>query len=42
MKEYLTTLNRQLDELVLTVRTELTPNDRRKVNTVLLIDVHAR
>ena len=42
MKEYLTTLNRQLDELVLIVRTDLTPNERKKINTVLIIDVHAR
>ncbi|XP_037090995.1 dynein heavy chain 10, axonemal-like [Pollicipes pollicipes] len=42
MKEYLATLNQQLDELVLIVRTELTPNDRKKINTVLIIDVHAR
>ncbi|XP_063229306.1 dynein axonemal heavy chain 10 [Bacillus rossius redtenbacheri] len=42
MKEYLLQLNRQLDELVLRVRSELTKNDRRKFNTVLIIDVHSR
>ena len=42
MKEYLSTLNKQLDELVLIVRTDLTPNERKKINTVLIIDVHAR
>ncbi|KAL0279459.1 UNVERIFIED_CONTAM: hypothetical protein PYX00_001007 [Menopon gallinae] len=42
MKEYLEQLNRQLDELVVRVRGELTKNDRKKFNTVLIIDVHAR
>jgi dynein heavy chain len=42
MKEYLEVVNRQLDELVARVRSQLTKNDRRKLNTVLIIDIHAR
>lgn len=43
MKEYLEFENQQLDDLVVAVRgTELTPNDRKKYNTSLIIDVHAR
>jgi dynein heavy chain len=42
MKEYLEVVNRQLGELVTKVRSNLTKNDRRKFNTVLIIDIHAR
>lgn len=42
MKKYLEQLNGQLDELVVRVRGELSKNDRKKFNTVLIIDVHAR
>jgi len=35
-------MNSQLDELVLMVRGVLSKNDRKKFNTVLIIDVHAR
>uniref|UniRef100_A0A182NRZ8 AAA+ ATPase domain-containing protein n=1 Tax=Anopheles dirus TaxID=7168 RepID=A0A182NRZ8_9DIPT len=42
MKEYLQEQNRQLDELVLKVRADLTPNDRLKFKTIATIDVHAR
>uniref|UniRef100_A0A8W7PMI7 AAA+ ATPase domain-containing protein n=1 Tax=Anopheles coluzzii TaxID=1518534 RepID=A0A8W7PMI7_ANOCL len=42
MKEYLQEQNRQLDELVLKVRANLTPNDRLKFKTIATIDVHAR
>ncbi|XP_049816413.1 dynein axonemal heavy chain 10 [Schistocerca nitens] len=42
MKEYLEQQNRQLDELVVRVRGNLSKNDRKKFNTVLIIDVHAR
>ncbi|CAH1165598.1 unnamed protein product [Phyllotreta striolata] len=42
MKEYLGQLNKQLDEIVFTVRGELTPNDRSKFRTVAIIEVHAR
>ncbi|KAF2892470.1 hypothetical protein ILUMI_13689 [Ignelater luminosus] len=42
MKEYLEQLNKQLDDIVFTVRGELTPNDRSKFKTVATIEVHAR
>lgn len=42
MKEYLEQLNFQIDELVVTVRSQLSKNDRKKFNSVLIIDVHAR
>lgn len=42
MKQYLEILNQQLDELILKVRGELSANDRKKFNTVLIVDVHAR
>lgn len=42
MKEYLEQLNMQLDELVMRVRGDLSKNDRKKFNTVLIIDVHTR
>lgn len=42
MKDYLETLNRQLDELIIQVRGDLIANDRKKFNTVLIVDVHAR
>ncbi|XP_055585529.1 dynein axonemal heavy chain 10-like [Uranotaenia lowii] len=42
MKEYLEAQNRQLDDLVVKVRAELSPNDRLKFKTIATIDVHAR
>ncbi|XP_050426983.1 dynein axonemal heavy chain 10-like [Adelges cooleyi] len=42
MKDYLDQQNRQLDELVLRVRGDLSKNDRKKFNTILIVDVHAR
>lgn len=42
MKEYLEFSNKQLDDLVVTVRKNLTSNERKKYNTCLIIDVHAR
>lgn len=42
MKQYLEILNQQLDELILKVRGKLSTNDRKKFNTVLIVDVHAR
>lgn len=42
MKEYLEVMNSQLDELVVRVRSKLEKNDRKKFNTVLIVDVHAR
>lgn len=42
MKDYLLQMNSQLDELVMRVRGKLSKNDRKKFNTVLIVDVHAR
>lgn len=42
MKDYLEQLNQQLNELIIRVRGELSANDRKKFNTVLIVDVHAR
>lgn len=42
MKEYLLQLNKQLDDLVIKVRENLSRNDRMKFRTIVTIDVHAR
>uniref|UniRef100_A0A336KTI1 CSON011058 protein n=1 Tax=Culicoides sonorensis TaxID=179676 RepID=A0A336KTI1_CULSO len=42
MKEFLESQNRQLDDLVNKVRSELSNNDRLKFKTIATIDVHAR
>lgn len=42
MKEYLETQNKQLDDLVRKVRSDLSNNDRLKFKTIATIDVHAR
>ncbi|KAL1513082.1 hypothetical protein ABEB36_002553 [Hypothenemus hampei] len=42
MKEYLQQLNNSLDEIVITVRADLTANDRTKFRTIAIIEVHAR
>ena len=42
MKEYAKKLHKQIDELVVQVRSPMQKNDRMKINTVLIIDVHAR
>lgn len=42
MKEFLEQQNKQIDELVIKVRANLTPNDRSKFKTITTIDVHAR
>ncbi|KAJ3224095.1 Dynein heavy chain 10, axonemal [Clydaea vesicula] len=42
MKLYLKVLGDQLDNLVVEVRSDLNPNERKKVNTQIVIDVHAR
>ncbi|XP_046382890.1 dynein axonemal heavy chain 10 [Ischnura elegans] len=42
MKNYLNQLNDQLNELVVRVRSNLSKNERKKFNTILIIDVHAR
>ncbi|XP_022902554.2 dynein axonemal heavy chain 10 [Onthophagus taurus] len=42
MKEYLTFLNKQLDDIVFTVRADLNRNDRAKFKTIATIEVHSR
>ncbi|KAM9056172.1 dynein axonemal heavy chain 10 isoform 4-T4 [Megaptera novaeangliae] len=42
MKNYGRKMHRQIDELVTRIATSLSRNDRKKYNTVLIIDVHAR
>ncbi|KAK2497325.1 hypothetical protein MC885_009648 [Smutsia gigantea] len=42
MKNYGRKMHRQIDELVTRISTSLSRNDRKKYNTVLIIDVHAR
>ncbi|CAH8518373.1 unnamed protein product [Schistosoma turkestanicum] len=42
MKDYLQMLQQQLDDIVLCVRNPLKKNDRNKLTTVLIVDVHAR
>eukprot|EP00762_Andalucia_godoyi_P000034 ANDGO_02412.mRNA.1 Dynein-1-alpha heavy chain len=42
VKSLATKLTNQLNDLVAEVRKELSSNDRKKVNTMIIIDVHAR
>lgn len=42
MKEFLVQQNRQIDDLVMKVRGDLTRNDRLKFKSITTIDVHAR
>ncbi|CAG9821168.1 unnamed protein product [Phaedon cochleariae] len=42
MKEYLEQLNKQLEEIVFTVRADLSPNDRTKFRTIAIVEVHSR
>ena len=42
MKSYGRKMHRQIDELVSRITMPLSRNDRKKYNTVLIIDVHAR
>ncbi|XP_075256614.1 dynein axonemal heavy chain 10-like [Convolutriloba macropyga] len=42
LKQYAQKLTKQLDDLVVKVRSPLDRNDRAKFNTVLIIEVHAR
>ena len=42
MKQFAIRQNQQIDDLVVLVRSPLAKNDRKKFNTVLIIDVHAR
>ena len=42
MKSYAKRMHQQIDELVTRITQPMKKNDRRKINTVLIIDVHAR
>ncbi|CAH1801914.1 unnamed protein product [Owenia fusiformis] len=42
LKDYAKKLHKQIDDLVVQVRSPLSKNDRAKFNSVLIIDVHAR
>ncbi|CAF4317574.1 unnamed protein product, partial [Adineta steineri] len=42
MKNYAKQLNSQIEEVVAEIRNPLASNDRKKFNTVLIIDVHAK
>ncbi|XP_074640231.1 dynein axonemal heavy chain 10-like [Tubulanus polymorphus] len=42
LKDYAKKLHKQIDALVVQVRSPLSVNDRKKFNSVLIIDVHAR
>nr|XP_057927697.1 dynein axonemal heavy chain 10-like isoform X1 [Doryrhamphus excisus] len=42
LKNYATKMHQQIDELVTRIMQPMKKNDRRKINTVLIIDVHAR
>lgn len=42
MKLYAKKMHQQIDELVTRITAPLRKNDRKKYNTVLIIDVHAR
>nr|XP_061842332.1 dynein axonemal heavy chain 10-like isoform X1 [Nerophis lumbriciformis] len=42
LKNYATKMHKQIDELVTRITQPMKKNDRRKINTVLIIDVHAR
>ncbi|KAM6931388.1 dynein axonemal heavy chain 10 [Xenentodon cancila] len=42
LRSYAETMHRQIDELVTRIIQPMKNNDRRKINTVLIIDVHAR
>lgn len=42
LKNYAKKMHQQIDELVTRIMQPMKKNDRRKINTVLIIDVHAR
>ena len=42
MKKYSKALGEQLESLVIDVRSNLSSNDRKKINSQIIIDVHAR
>lgn len=42
LKKYAKKMHKQIDQLVTRITEPMKRNDRRKLNTVLIIDVHAR
>jgi dynein heavy chain len=42
MKKFSKSLGDELEQLVVSVRSDLSSNDRKKVNTQIIVDVHAR
>lgn len=42
MKKFSKLLGEQLEQLVITVRTDLPSNERKKINTQIIVDVHCR
>lgn len=42
LRDYATKMHQQIDELVTRITKPMKTNDRRKLNTALIIDVHAR
>ena len=42
MKRFSKSLGDELEQLVVSVRSDLSSNDRKKVNTQIIVDVHAR
>jgi dynein heavy chain len=42
MKKFSKNLGDQLEQLVVSVRSDLSSNDRKKINTQIIVDVHAR
>jgi dynein heavy chain len=42
LKNYAKKMHQQIDELVTRITQPMKKNDRSKINTVLIIDVHAR
>lgn len=42
LKQYAKKMHKQIDDLVRRITQPLKKNDRQKINTVLIIDVHAR
>lgn len=42
LRDYATKMHDQIDELVTRITQPMKKNDRRKLNTALIIDVHAR
>lgn len=42
LRDYATQMHQQIDELVTRITQPMKKNDRRKLNTALILDVHAR